>query len=84
MGYQLRVVGCRSSRKGVRLQRTRDLVHKLVHMYMIFYKLRRRAWKIAAKTYPDLTESRDVRKNVALKRLIGRLELDAAMSQHRT
>lgn len=69
-------------------KRTGDLVRKLVHMYMIFYKLRRRAWKIAAKTYPDLTESRDVRKNVALKRLIGRLEeaagaLDTAMSQHR-
>ena len=48
-----------------------DLGRKLVRMYMIFFKLRRRAMKFAGKIYP---EAREPGKNIPLKRLITRME----------
>jgi hypothetical protein len=69
-------------------QRVDGLVRELIRRYVVFYKLRRRAWKIAGRVYPNLSGSRDARDNVALKRLIGRMEetagkLDSAMQESR-
>lgn len=53
------------------MEHNTKLGRKLVRMYMIFWKLRRRAMRIMHEAYPD---TRALSKNVALGRLFTRME----------
>jgi len=66
------------------MERNANLGRKLVRMYMLFWKLRRRAMRIMREAYPDVRGTNAFIKNVALGRLFMRMEevsgkLDAAL-----
>lgn len=73
--------------KGMEL-RTQKLCRDLVKKFILFYKLRRRVFRMIAKTYPDFVEPKSARRWTPLSRLLMRLEevagqLDEVMANSR-